>query len=75
MVVAVMLQRKTVQKLHIVINRRTVVDNGDGTYTCSLARTAGVAAATKEAEAWQLEVLLNSEHMLGAPCPNCDANW
>eukprot|EP00729_Bicosta_minor_P016350 gene16350-biopygen14296 len=57
----------------------TVVDNGDGTYSCSYTPTEG--ANEVGGGKWQLEVLLNGKHILGSPFavevrPSANmANW
>eukprot|EP00729_Bicosta_minor_P032620 gene32620-biopygen9570 len=57
----------------------TVVDNGDGTYSCSYTTPDG--AAEVEGGKWQLEVLLNGKPIVGSPFavevrPSANmANW
>eukprot|EP00729_Bicosta_minor_P024778 gene24778-biopygen1726 len=43
----------------------TVVDNGDGTYSCSY--TPPVGADAVGGGKWRLEVLLNGKHIVGSP--------
>eukprot|EP00729_Bicosta_minor_P010909 gene10909-biopygen2342 len=43
----------------------TVVDNGDGTYSCSYTPPEGAAGVG--GGKWQLEVLLNGKHIVGSP--------
>eukprot|EP00729_Bicosta_minor_P012812 gene12812-biopygen13197 len=43
----------------------TVVDNGDGTYSCSYTPLEGAAGVG--GGQWQLEVLLNGKHIVGSP--------